>query len=68
LGICTTELLFEDLEKVEFRLGTTQLKKSRFFLKNDASLKNPPFWIIEKSFDSKKTLRTQSRLLKSAEN
>jgi hypothetical protein len=35
LSHCTTDLDFSGLKKVEFRVGTTRLKKSRFFLKND---------------------------------
>jgi hypothetical protein len=45
-----TELLFKDLKKIEFRVGTALLKKVDFFPKMTSSSKNPPFWIFEKSF------------------
>jgi hypothetical protein len=54
LGLCTTRLFFENLEKVEFRVGRIVLKKVDFFQKMTSSSKNPPFWIFEKSFFYKK--------------
>jgi hypothetical protein len=43
LGFCTTGLLFENLKKVEFRVGGILWKKGDFFSKMMSSLKNPPF-------------------------
>jgi hypothetical protein len=71
LGICTTELLFEDLKKVDFRVGTTSVENSRFFLKNDVIFEKSDilnFWFFLQKLDSEKTLRTQSRFLKPVEN
>jgi prolipoprotein diacylglyceryltransferase len=53
LGFCTTRLFFENLKKVEFRVGRTLLKKDDFFSKMTSSLKNLPFWIFEKVFSTK---------------
>jgi hypothetical protein len=54
-------------------VGGTLLKKDDFFSKMTSSSENPPFCIFEKKYflqklDNKKTLRLQSRFLKSVKN
>jgi hypothetical protein len=56
LGLCTTGLLFEDLKKVEFRVGRTFLKKLDFFSIITSFSKNPPLWkkVFLQKLDNKK--------------